>query len=112
MKDRICENDSFDRAEGWGWEDHSGHQPCGCQRISVAIFDMDQQESAAIWADRRKSDMPHVEFLTERRLAEGLKAAERGAFDLAIIDTPPEDSGPNGRTGSRPHSHPVPAQLG
>src|SRR5271163_1455459 len=57
--------------------------------MRAAIFDLDQQESATIWADRRKSDMPHVEFLTERRLGEGLKAAERGNFELAIIDTPP-----------------------
>lgn len=57
--------------------------------LRSAIFDLDPQESAAIWADRRKSELPHVEFLTERRLAEGLKAAERGAFELAIIDTPP-----------------------
>ena len=57
--------------------------------LRTAIFDLDQQESAAIWADRRKSDMPHVEFLTERRLPEALKAAERGGFDWSIIDTPP-----------------------
>jgi chromosome partitioning protein len=41
-----------------------------------------------MWADRRASDSPHVEFLTERRLPEGLKAAQ-GKFSLAIIDTPP-----------------------
>jgi cellulose biosynthesis protein BcsQ len=52
--------------------------------LRTAIFDMDQQESAAIWADRRKSDMPHVEFITERRLAEALKAAEHGGFELSI----------------------------
>jgi chromosome partitioning protein len=57
--------------------------------MRAAIFDLDQQESATIWADRRKSVMPHVEFLTERRLAEGLKAAERRNFELAFIDTPP-----------------------
>ena len=57
--------------------------------LRTAIFDLDPQESASIWADRRKSDLPHVEFLTERRLAEGLKTAERGVFELAIIDTPP-----------------------
>ena len=45
--------------------------------LRAAIFDLDQQESAAIWADRRQSDAPHVEFLTERRLEEALKAAER-----------------------------------
>src|SRR5580693_1371668 len=57
--------------------------------LRTAIFDLDPQESAAIWADRRKSDLPHMEFLTERRLAEGLKAVERGVFELAISDTPP-----------------------
>ena len=36
-----------------------------------------------MWADRRKTDSPHVEFLTERRLPEGLKAAEQGKYDLA-----------------------------
>ena len=68
--------------------------------LRTAIFDLDQQESAAIWADRRKSDLPHVEFLTERRLQEGLKAAERGAFDLAIIDTPPA-AGPQAFTAAQ-----------
>lgn len=68
--------------------------------LRTAIFDLDQQESAVIWADRRKSDMPHVEFLTERRLAEGLKAAERGHFDLAIIDTPPA-AGPQAYTAAQ-----------
>jgi chromosome partitioning protein len=68
--------------------------------LRSAIFDLDPQESAAIWADRRKSELPHVEFLTERRLAEGLKAAERGAFELAIIDTPPA-AGPQAFTAAQ-----------
>jgi chromosome partitioning protein len=70
---------------------------CG---LRTAIFDLDQQESAAIWADRRKSDMPHVEFITERRLTEALKAAERGAFELSIIDTPPA-AGPQAFTAAQ-----------
>ena len=53
-----------------------------------ALFDLDPQESAVIWADRRKAESPHVEFLTERRLPDGLKAAEQRGFALAIIDTP------------------------
>jgi chromosome partitioning protein len=68
--------------------------------LRSAIFDLDPQESAAIWADRRKSELPHVEFLTERRLAEALKAAERGAFELAIIDTPPA-AGPQAFTAAQ-----------
>jgi chromosome partitioning protein len=68
--------------------------------MRTALFDLDQQESAVIWADRRKEEMPHVEFLTERRLSEGLKAAERGKFDLAIIDTPPA-AGPQAYTAAQ-----------
>jgi chromosome partitioning protein len=55
----------------------------------TALFDLDPQESAVIWADRRKAEFPHVEFLTERRLPDGLAAAEKQGFTLAIIDTPP-----------------------
>jgi chromosome partitioning protein len=66
----------------------------------TALFDLDPQESAAIWADRRKSDLPHVEFLTERRLPEALKAAEQGGFTFAIIDTPPA-AGPQAFTAAQ-----------
>jgi chromosome partitioning protein len=68
--------------------------------MRTALFDLDQQESAVLWADRRKSDSPHVEFLTERRLPEGLRAAEQGKFDLAIIDTPPA-AGPQAFTAAQ-----------
>ena len=68
--------------------------------LKTAVFDLDQQESAAIWADRRQTDNPHVEFLTERRLADGLQAAARGAFELAIIDTPPA-AGPQALTAAQ-----------
>ena len=68
--------------------------------LRTAIFDLDQQESAAIWADRRKSDQPHVEFLTERRLSDALTAAERGMFELSIIDTPPA-AGPQAYTAAQ-----------
>ena len=57
--------------------------------MRTALFDLDQQESAVIWANRRKDYLPHVEFLTDRRLSEALKAAEAEDFDLSIIDTPP-----------------------
>ena len=68
--------------------------------VPTALFDLDQQESAVIWADRRKSESPHVEFLTERRLPEGLKAAEKGKFELVIIDTPPA-AGPQAFTAAQ-----------
>jgi chromosome partitioning protein len=65
--------------------------------MPTVLFDLDPQESAVMWADRRKTDSPHVEFLTERRLADGLKAAEQGKYQLAIIDTPPA-AGPQAYT--------------
>ena len=39
--------------------------------VRTALFDLDHQESAVVWADRRKDQLPHVEFLTERRLVIG-----------------------------------------
>ena len=66
----------------------------------TALFDLDPQESAVIWSDRRKVEVPHVEFLTERRLPEGLKAAEQQGFTLAIIDTPPA-AGPQAFTAAQ-----------
>src|SRR6202161_2965409 len=66
----------------------------------TALFDLDPQESAVIWADRRKAETPHVEFLTERRLPDGLKAAEDQGFILAIIDAPPA-AGPQALTAAQ-----------
>lgn len=68
--------------------------------VPTALFDLDLQESAVIWADRRQNDAPHVEFLTERRLPDALKAAERGKFELVIIDTPPA-AGPQALTAAQ-----------
>ena len=68
--------------------------------IPTVLFDLDQQESAVVWADRRKSESPHVEFLTERRLADGLKAAAQGNYGLAILDTPPA-AGPQAFTAAQ-----------
>ena len=68
--------------------------------VPTALFDLDPQESAVIWADRRQNDTPHVEFLTERRLPEALKAAQQGKFELVIIDTPPA-AGPQAFTAAQ-----------
>ena len=65
----------------------------------TALFDLDPQESAVIWADRRQDETPHVEFLTERRLPDGLKAASTQGFILSIIDTPPA-AGPQALTAA------------
>jgi chromosome partitioning protein len=57
--------------------------------LRTALFDLDPQESATVWADRRKAEAPHVEFLTLRRLDEALKTAEQQGFGLVVMDTPP-----------------------
>lgn len=66
----------------------------------ATLFDLDPQESATIWFDRRKSESLHVEFLTERRLPDGLKAADQQGFKLAVIDTPPA-AGPQALTAAQ-----------
>lgn len=57
--------------------------------LKTALFDLDGQESAAIWSERRKAELPHVEHITERKLRAALAAADAQGFDLALIDTPP-----------------------
>jgi chromosome partitioning protein len=68
--------------------------------LKTTLFDVDPQESAVIWADRRQHEFPHVEFLTERRLPDGLKAAAEHGFAIAIIDTPPA-AGPQALTAAQ-----------
>lgn len=67
--------------------------------LKTALFDLDQQESAVVWSDRRDAERPHVEFLTDRRLPEALKAAGEQGFALCIIDTPPA-AGPQALTAA------------
>ncbi len=68
--------------------------------LKAALFDLDGQESAAIWSERRKAELPHVEHITERKLAAALAAADKQGFDLAIIDTPPA-AGPEALTAAQ-----------
>ena len=57
--------------------------------LKTAVFDLDKQDSASIWFERREAEGPHVEFINERKLPAVLAAAKRQGFDFAIIDTPP-----------------------
>jgi chromosome partitioning protein len=57
--------------------------------IRTALADLDPQESATAWYERRAGDAPHVEPLSARRLPAWLAAARASGFGLAIIDTPP-----------------------
>ena len=66
----------------------------------TVLFDLDTQESAVTWSERRGAETPHVEFLTDRRLTEALAAAEKQDFALALIDTPPA-AGPQAFTAAQ-----------
>lgn len=66
----------------------------------TVLFDLDTQESAVTWSERRGVETPHVEFLTDRRLSEGLAAAGRQGFAFAFIDTPPS-AGPQAFTAAQ-----------
>ena len=57
--------------------------------LKTALFDLDPQESATAWSERRSLDSPHVEPFSTRRLRDGIGAAEGHGFQLALIDTPP-----------------------
>jgi chromosome partitioning protein len=57
--------------------------------IRTALADLDPQESATAWAERRAADAPHIEPISPRRLPAWLAAARASGFGLAIIDTPP-----------------------
>ena len=57
--------------------------------IKTALFDLDPQESATAWSERRTADLPHVEPISARRLNQAIDAAEANGFALTIIDTPP-----------------------
>ena len=57
--------------------------------IKTALFDLDPQESATAWSERRKAEFPHVEPISARRLDQAIDAAEANGFALTIIDTPP-----------------------
>jgi chromosome partitioning protein len=57
--------------------------------LKTALFDLDPQESATAWSERRKAEFPHVEPISARRLNQAVDAAEANGFDLTVIDTPP-----------------------
>jgi len=57
--------------------------------MKTALFDLDPQESATAWSERRKAELPHVEPISARRLDQAIDAAAANGFQLTIIDTPP-----------------------
>jgi chromosome partitioning protein len=62
--------------------------------FNVLLLDMDGQENARKWGDRRKERNPYkilpvVKFTTESSLPDELEKARQAGCDLVIIDTPP-----------------------
>jgi chromosome partitioning protein len=55
---------------------------------SVALFDIDPQGSASLWAERREGDEPAVISCQIFALEKLLAKAEEGGADFAFIDTP------------------------
>ena len=55
----------------------------------TALFDLDAQESATAWSERRAAELPHVEPISVRRLRQAIEAAQTNGFGLVILDTPP-----------------------
>lgn len=58
--------------------------------IATALFDLDPQASAALWADSRGESFPAVTPAQHPRLAALLKQAAAQGAGLVILDTPPE----------------------
>jgi chromosome partitioning protein len=58
--------------------------------LTTALFDLDQQASAELWADSRGESVPAVVGAKAPRLAALLDQARQQGADLVIIDTPPE----------------------
>ena len=58
--------------------------------LSTAVFDLDPQVSAALWADRRGDTFPAVIPAQGPRLPHLLAQAEQQKAKLVIFDTPPK----------------------
>ena len=67
------------------------HLAVACQALglSVAVFDLDPQASAALWGDRRDGSGPTVIPAQAPRLAALLDQARAQEADLVILDTAP-----------------------
>ena len=61
--------------------------------LSTAIFDLDPQASATVWADRRGEAYPAVVPAQAPRLAALIDKARQQGADLVILDTPPAAMG-------------------
>lgn len=80
------------RKGGAGKTTISTHLAVAAEALGIvsALFDLDPQASAAIWADHRGESFPAVMPAQYPRLASLLKQAAAQGAGLVILDTPPE----------------------
>ena len=62
---------------------------------NVAVVDLDPQQSAARWADRRATPAPVVLAVPPARLREELERVASAGADVVFIDTPPRAGADN-----------------
>jgi len=68
--------------------------------LRTAIFDLDPQASAALWADHRGEAIPAVVPAQAPRLKSLLQQAIDGGADLILLDTPPHADGVSADAGA------------
>ena len=68
--------------------------------LRTAIFDLDPQASAALWADHRGEVIPAVVPAQAPRLKSLLQQAVDGGADLVLLDTPPHADGVSADAGA------------
>ena len=61
----------------------------------VAVLDLDPQQSAAKWGDRRAADEPVVLAVASSRLDQELQRVAAAGADVVMLDTPPRAGSDN-----------------
>ncbi|MDD9988840.1 MAG: ParA family protein [Spirochaetaceae bacterium] len=62
---------------------------------NVAVLDLDPQQSAAKWGDRRSAAVPVVLAAPPSRLGQDLERVATAGADVVVIDTPPRAGSDN-----------------
>ena len=63
----------------------------GRGKKKAVIFDVDPQQTAAKWYERRENEQPGVAALSPTQLPDALKRAQDAAMDYVFIDTAGRD---------------------
>lgn len=78
------------------WQDHCiSPAPRAEHGHNVAVLDLDPQQSAAKWGDRRAAPVPVVLAAPPSRLGPELQRVADAGADMVLIDTPPRAGSDN-----------------